>query len=109
MDTTAFTKATGKFLIAEEVRLHPMAVFVITAEGNIVKNEKFGVDKLRLEGEFNKEERILDLSKTNARTIEKALGHETKLWIGKTLSLEVYKTKTSEGKLVEAINVKSVQ
>jgi hypothetical protein len=109
MDTSTYTKQTGTFLKADDIKKHPEAIFVILDEGEIVKSEKFGNERLHLSGEFNKEEKTLDCSKTNARAIEKVLGPESKKWIGKSLLLEVYKTKTSEGKLVDAINVKEVR
>lgn len=104
-----FVKAGGSFLSAKDVISNPNSVYIITSEGKIVKSEKFNTEKLQLEGEFNKTPKTFDLSRTNARRIADKLGTDTKTWIGKTLLLETYKTKTSKGELVDAINIKQVQ
>lgn len=109
MDISNFAKATGTYLNAKDVMATPNAVFVILSEGKVVKSEKFGNEKLQLEGEYDKVSKILDLSKTNARFISDKLGTDTKAWIGKQLILETYKTKTSDGKMTDAINVKDVK
>lgn len=109
MDISSYTKQTGTFLKAEEVSKNPSAVGIITEEGSMVVSEKFGNERLHLPIKFGDEDRIFDVSKTNARFIEEKLGAITNMWIGKSLVLETYKTKTSDGKLVEAINVKSVK
>jgi hypothetical protein len=108
MDISTYTKAAGTFLKAEVVKLHPTAVFVVTSEGKIVKNEKFGGERVHVEGEFDKIDCVLDLSRTNARIVSTKLGNDTSKWIGHTISLETYKTKTQDGKLVDAITVKEV-
>ena len=69
MDLTDYTKATGMFLKAQDVKDKPEAVFVIKTEGEMVKSEKFGTTRLHLEGEFAGEPKIFDVSKTNARFI----------------------------------------
>ena len=109
MDISTYTKAQGVFLKAENVKLHPTVPFIILSEGRMEKSAKFGTEKLRIEGEFNAEESIMDLSKTNARVVEKVLGSDTKRWIGHQLFFETYKTKTSDGKMVDALNVKEVK
>lgn len=109
MEIGEYTKQSGAFLKAQDVNDNPEAVFMITSEGEMVKSDKFDVIRLHLEGEFNKEPKIFDCSKTNARFIQETLGEDTKKWVGKGLMLETYKTKTSDGKLVEAINVKGVK
>ena len=108
MDIQKYTKQTGQFLKAQEVKDNPKAVFVILSEGVMVTSEKFGNERLHIEGEFASEPKVFDCSKTNARVIEAKLSGDTKKWIGKALVLEVYKTKTSDGKLVDALNVKEV-
>jgi len=108
MDVTKYTKQTGQFLKAVDVKDNPKAVFVILSEGVMVTSEKFGNERLHIEGEFASEPKVFDCSKTNARVIETKLGTDTKKWIGKTLVLEVYRTKTSEGKMTDALNVKEV-
>ena len=45
----------------------------------------------------------------NARAIEKVLGSDSKKWIGHILTFDLYRTKTSDGKLVDAINIKEVK
>ena len=109
MDVTNYTKATGIFLKAKDLINNPEAVFVITAEGEFVTSEKFHVERLHLAGEFNKEPKTFDCSKTNARFVEGKFGKDTKTWIGKILVLESYRTKTSDGKMVDAINVKEAK
>lgn len=109
MDVTQYTKAAGIFLKAQDIIDNPEGVFVITSEGEFVTSDKFHVERLHLTGEFNKEVKTFDCSKTNARFVEEKLGKDTKTWIGKVLVLESYRTKTSDGKMVDAINVKEVK
>ena len=109
MDLTEYIKATGMFLKASDVMDKPEGVFVITSEGEMVTSEKFGTTRLHLEGEYAGELKTFDVSKTNARFIEEKLGADTSKWIGKILVLETYRTKTSEGKRVDALNVKDVK
>jgi hypothetical protein len=109
MEIKNYVKSSGSFLKASDIQKNPAALFFILSEGIMVKSEKFGNERLHLEGEYAKEEKIFDCSRTNARTIAKALGEDTKKWIGHQLILELYKTKTSDGKLVEAINIKEVK
>ena len=111
MNISEFTKATNMFLKAEEVKKNPTSVFIITIEPILIDSEFEGkkTKKVRVEGEFNKEPRQFDLSKTNARTIEKALGSDTEKWIGHQLILSLYQTMSSKGKLVDAILVKEVK
>jgi len=111
MQITDFVKPSGTFLKAEEVKSNPNTPFVITDEPVIVEGEYKGksTQRLHAEGEFNKEPRIFDMSRTNARFVAKALGNDTNKWIGHSLVLETYKTKTSDGKLTDAINVKEAK
>lgn len=106
MDITEYTKQTGMFLKAEDVIENPEETFIITTEGEFVTSEKFGNERLHLFGEFKGEKKTFDCSKTNARTIEEQTGKtDSKEWVGRKLKLDTYKTKTSDGKLVSAINV----
>lgn len=108
MDISQYT-AGGQFLKADEViKEAPMASFVITSDGEMVTNQ-FQQERLHLQGEFKGENKIFDCSKTNARFISDKLGTDTSKWIGNILWLETYKTKTNDGKLVDAINVKEVK
>jgi hypothetical protein len=111
MQITDFVKPSGTFLKAEEVKGNPNATFIITDEPVIIEGEFKGkpTQRLHAEGEFNKEPRIFDMSKTNARLVAKVLGDDTSKWIGHNLFLETYKTKTSDGKLTDAINVKEAK
>lgn len=109
MDVTGFVKASGTFLKADNIKSNPSATFNIQSEGKLVKSEKYGTDRVHLEGVFNGQDVIFDCSKTNARVISEKLGKDTAKWIGHNLVLETYKTKTTDGKLVEAINVKEVK
>jgi hypothetical protein len=109
MDISSWTKSSGLFLKAEDIKKNPQGVFVITDEGQMVKSEKFGTEQFHLSGEFAGEEKTLTLSKTNGRTVEKALGTDTKKWIGHSLSFDLYRVKTSDGKMVDAINVALVK
>lgn len=111
MQITDFVKPSGTFLKAEEVKGNPNTPFVITDEPVIIEGEFKGkpTQRLHAEGEFNKEPRIFDMSKTNARIVAKELGDDTNKWIGHSLVLETYKTKTSDGKLTDAINVKEAK
>ncbi len=110
MDISEYTKPAGTFLKAADVMAQPTLVWEVTAEGDMVKSEKFGNVRLHLPVKSGEEEKIFDCSKTNAQAIEKVIGTpDTSKWVGKLLVLETYKTKTSDGKLVDAINVKEVK
>ena len=106
MDITEFAKNTGTFLKAAELSGETKAVIV--GEAEVKPNEKFGGERLHIPVSLNEDNFTFDASKTNSRTISEALGMDTKAWIGKILVLETYKTKTSDGKMVDAINVKEV-
>lgn len=99
-----FTEQQGNFLKAEAIKNNPDAVFEITGEAKIVKNN-FDKNRVHVPIKLNGVDFILDCGKINARTIVEKAGSETKEWIGKKLKLEVYRTKTSEGKMVDAINI----
>ena len=105
-----FTKQTGMFLRADDVINSPEKSFVINGESSIVENEKFGGQRLHIPGSFNGIEKTFDCSKTNARAIVDAMGTpETSEWAGAILTLETYRTKISDGRMVDAINVKEVK
>ena len=101
-----FVKQRGEFLKADSVKQDTKAE--ITGESEIVHNEKYDTDRLHIPVKVEDKEYTFDASRTNARVIAETLGEDTSKWIGKTLLLETYKTKTSEGKMTLAINVKSV-
>jgi len=110
MDISEFTKQQGEFLKADIVNQNQNSLFEIVGEAEIVHNEKYDTDRLHIPLKLGQKEYTFDCSKTNARTIEEALKtSDTKSWIGKHLVLETYKTKTSDGKMTEAINVKEVK
>lgn len=109
LDMSNWTKGSGNFLKPDDIKKTPAGVFIIRDEGTFTKSEKFGTEQFHIMGEFATEEKIFNASKTNCRTIEKALGTDSKKWIGHSLSFELYKTKTSDGKLVDALNVKEVK
>jgi hypothetical protein len=110
MDVSEYTKPQGQFLKADDVNANQNALWEIIGEGDLVTSEKFNVQRLHLPVKTGDKEFIFDCSKTNARAIEEKLGVDSKLWIGKHLLLETYKTKTSDSKkLVDAINVKEVK
>jgi len=107
MEISEFTKATGLYLKAEHITAETFKA-VIVAEATIEPNEKFGGERLHIPVCLGDKEYVFDASKTNARVLSDALGTDTTKWIGKIIVLEKYKTKTSEGKMVDAINVKEV-
>lgn len=109
MDLTNYTKMSGSFLKAEDVKKNISQPFIIMSEGSMVKSEKFGTERLHLEGTFDGAEKVFDISKTNARFVEKALGPDTKKWIGHLIFFEIYKTKTTTGVMTDALNVIKVQ
>lgn len=109
MDITNFTKQQGEFLKAEIVNTNQNALFEIVGEAEIVHNDKYDTNRLHIPIKFGEAEYIFDCSKTNSRTISEVLGNDTKKWIGKHLVLETYRTKTSDGKMTDAINVKEVK
>lgn len=109
MNIQEYTKMHGSFLKSEDVEAHPKAEWEITGEGDFVTSKKFGNERLHLPIKDGEDERVFDMSKTNARTVEEVLGTDTVKWIGSKLILETYKTKTSDGKMTLAINVKEVK
>jgi DMSO/TMAO reductase YedYZ molybdopterin-dependent catalytic subunit len=109
MDITNFTKQQGEFLKAEIVNKNHNALFEISGEAEIVHNEKYDTDRLHIPLKLGESEYTFDCSKTNSRTISEKLGNDTSKWVGKHLVLETYKTKTSDGKMTDAINVKEVK
>ena len=111
MDIKDFTKPANQFWKADEVIKNPNAVFVVTVEPKLIETEYKGqkTQKLRVEGEFDKQPRVFDMSKTNARKVQEKLGQETKSWRGHALIPQTYKTKTTDGKLVDAIDIKEVK
>jgi len=109
MEIKEFIKPQGLFLKAEHVTPSPTKIFVPAAAAELKPNEKFGGERLHIPGQMDEVDYIFDASKTNARTIAEALGSETTGWIGKKITLETYKTKTSDGKMVDAINVSACE
>lgn len=110
MEIEEYTKQPGSFLKAQDVLDNPEVLWEVTAEGSMVVSEKFGNQRLHLPVSAGGDGKIFDCSKTNARTISEILKDtDTKNWIGKLLELQTYKTKTSDGKMVHAIDIKSVK
>jgi len=105
-DIKEYTKQLGSFLKAEHIK--PNKKFIITNEAMIEHNEKFNKDDLHVPLKSDEEEYTFNCSKTNARTIKDVLGEDTKNWVSSSLIFETYKTKTSEGKMVDALNIKEV-
>ena len=104
---TEFVKASGEFLKAEHIQGEATAK--ISGEAVIVHNEKYDTDRLHIPVTLEWKEYTFDCSKTNAQTISKVLDEDTSKWVDKELVLDTYKTKTSDGKMVNALNVKSVK
>jgi len=109
MDIQEYTKATGNFLRADDVMQDAKKIFVITEEATLVTSNKYQTERCHIPGEFSAQKKVFDCSKTNARIITETLGTDTMKWIGKGLELETYKTKTSDGKMVDAINIKAIK
>ena len=109
VDIENFTKQKGMFLKAEDIINNPNVTFKVTGEGELVVSEKFGNERLHLPGTFGDDEKTFDCSKTNARTISEVTGTNTEKLVGAELILETYRTKTSDGKMVDAINIKEVK
>jgi len=105
VDIQDFTKA-GEFLRAENVKDGAAATIIGVAE--VVHNDMYDKDRLHIPVEITSKKYTFDCSKTNARTITETLGAETEKWVGKQLQLETYKTKTSDGKMTNATNVKNI-
>ena len=105
MDVSEYVKPQGQFLKAINVNESASKVFIPTKVGEMVENEKFNTTRLHVVGDLDTVTYTFDMSKTNARTVAEKLGNDTLVWVGKQLKLETYKTKTSDGKMVEAINV----
>lgn len=110
MDMQEYIKPQGSFLKAEDVKADPNGLWEIMAEGEFVKSDKFNTTRLHLPVKKGEDEKLFDCSKTNARFIALTLkSDDSENWIGKHLELETYRTKTSDGKMVDAINVKQVK
>ena len=109
VDIENFTKQKGMFLKADDIINNPKETFKVAEEGELVTSEKFGNERLHLPGTFAGEDKTFDCSKTNARTIQEVIGVDTKKLVGAELVLETYRTKTSDGKMVDAINIKEVR
>ena len=106
VDISDFTKQQGEFLKAEHIGEGKKATIIGVAEQT--HNEKYDTDRLHIPVSVDDKEFVFDCSKTNARTISDVLGTETSTWVKAILELETYKTKTSDGKMVQAINVSKV-
>lgn len=108
---TEFIKQSGQFLKAQDVIDAKVKEFVITGEGKVVDGEYKSkpTKRVHVEGELETKDFVFDMSKTNARLVSEKLGDDTSKWIGHILVLETYKTKTSDGKMTDAINVKEVK
>ena len=109
MDISNFTKQQGEYLKAENLKQAKEPVVKISGEAEIVHNEKYDVDRLHIPVLLDGKEFIFDCSRTNARAIAKTLSEDTSKWKDKEIVLEIYRTKTSEGQMTDAINVKSVK
>ena len=106
VDITNYVKQQGLFLKAENVGKE--AIAVITGEAVEHHNDKFDTERLHVPVSIQEVEYVFDCSKTNAKAIAKVLGNNTESWKGAELVLETYKTKTSQGKMTDVINVKAV-
>jgi hypothetical protein len=104
-----FTEQKAMFLKAADVIAHPANIFRITGEAILTTSEKFQNERLHIPGFFGTDEKIFDCSKTNARILQTALGSDTAKWLGAELTFETFKTRTSDGKMVDALNVKAVK
>jgi hypothetical protein len=102
-----FIKQRGEFLKAINVKDGSQAVII--GEAELVHNEKYDTDRLHIPIELEGKEYTFDASRTNTRVIADKLGDDTSKWLSKVLVFEKYKTKTSDGKMTEAINVKEVR
>ena len=111
VNISEYAKAQSPYLKAKDVIDSKTKVFTITEEAMIKPTKFEGVEGSQLQavGEMDEVEYKFGISKTSARLIEDTLGEDTAKWIGSQLILETYKTKTSDGKLTDAINVKEVR
>jgi len=107
MDLNKYIESQGDFLKAKDVIDNPKAELVILNEGSM-EESKFGGERLHIQAEFNERKITFDVSKTNARIIAKTLGSDSTKWVGKKLSLETYKIRSSAGDMVDAINIRSI-
>lgn len=104
-----FTKAGGKFLRAEDVISSSDKAFVISGSCELIVDDRYGSERLHINGMFDGKEKIFNASRTNARTIADVLGPDTDKWIPAVLILETYRSKLSDGRLVNVINVREVR
>ena len=100
-------KASGEFLKAMNVKDGSSAVII--GEATLVHNEKYDTDRLHIPVEIEGKEYTFDASRTNSRMIGQKLGDDTIKWISHTIVFERYKTKTSDGKMTDALNVKEIK
>lgn len=110
-DISSYTKAQSAYLKAKDVVDSKTKVFTISAEATIVDKDFNGKksQKVSIEGTMDEKEYIFEAGKINAAIIAKALGSDTKKWIGSQLVFETYKTKNDKNVLVDAIAVKEVK
>ena len=109
MEIDEFVKQQGEFLKADFVIKNPDTLFEIIGESKVERNERFNNDRLIIPVKAGDKEFTFDCSKTNARIIVEALGKIATEWIGHHLSLDTYRTKTSEGKMTDTLNIKEVK
>lgn len=108
VDVSEFIKIKTNFLKPQDIKDLPNEIFQIVDSGEILKN-KFGTERLHMLGIWNNGEKTFDCSKSNANIIAGRLGTDTQKWNGAKLKLSTFRTQTSEGKKVDAIEVIGVE
>lgn len=108
MDVKDFISG-GTFLRADDVKSNPGAECVIQDAGEEQENS-FGRMQVFMPVSFNGKDYTFALNKTNAKKISEDINStDTTTWIGRSLELETYKTRTSKGDMVDAIIVIKVK
>ena len=104
MKISEYTEQKTQFLKSDDLALG--SVWHITEEGEMMI-DGFGKEKLHLPLACKDEVRLFSCNKTNARTIETALGDDTKAWVKKKLKIGIYKTKI-DGLMRDVLNVEQI-
>ena len=98
-DVNDIYSSGGRFFKAIDIINQPRILTITAVQPETMKD---GKRKLKLE--FNEDEQILLLNKTNAMIVSAAYGSDWSTWVGRKIKLRAGKT-TYQSRLVDCINV----
>jgi len=104
MEISEYTEQKTQFLKSDDLQIG--SVWTIIGEGEFLI-DGFGKERLHLPLECGEDKKLFSCNKTNARTIQEALGNETKNWLGKKLKIGTYKSKI-DGNMRDVLNIEQV-